>query len=80
MLADIYGVRLVWVMYGTAYLGHQVGAMLSSWLGGWGFEHFGTHWVAFGMSGVLLIIAAFVSLRLPLKGFTLMAPAVYARN
>ncbi len=80
MLADIYGVRLVGVMYGTAYLGHQVGAMLSSWLGGWGFEHFGTHWVAFGMSGVLLIIAAFVSLRLPLKGFTLMAPAVYARN
>ncbi|HBZ08171.1 MULTISPECIES: MFS transporter [Massilia] len=80
MLADIYGVRLVGVMYGTAYLGHQVGAMLSSWLGGWGYEHFGTHWVAFGMSGVLLVIAAFVSLRLPLKGFTLMAPAVYARN
>ncbi|MEW6371905.1 MAG: MFS transporter [Pseudomonadota bacterium] len=76
MLADIYGVRLVGVMYGTAYLGHQVGAMLSSWLGGWGFEHFGTHWVAFGMSGVLLVIAALVSLRLPLKGFTLMAPAV----
>ena len=80
MLADIYGVRLVGVMYGTAYLGHQVGAMLSSWLGGWGFEHFGTHWVAFGMSGVLLVIAAFVSLRLPLKGFTLMAPAIYPRN
>ena len=78
MLADIYGVRLVGVMYGTAYLGHQVGAMLSSWLGGWGFEHFGTHWVAFGMSGVLLVIAAFVSLRLPLKGFTLMAAPVPA--
>lgn len=75
MLADIYGVRLVGVMYGTAYLGHQVGAMLSSWLGGWGFEHFGTHWVAFGMSGVLLVIAAVVSMQLPLKGFTLMAPA-----
>jgi MFS family permease len=76
MLDDIYGVRLVCVMYGTAYLGHQVGAMLSSWLGGWGFEHFGTHWVAFGSSGVLLVIAAFVSLRLPLKGFTLMAAPV----
>lgn len=74
MLADIYGVRLVGVMYGTAYLGHQVGAMLSSWLGGWAFDRFGTHWVAFGMSGVLLVIAAAVSMRLPLKGFTLMAP------
>ncbi|MGY8524430.1 MFS transporter [Paracidovorax citrulli] len=79
VLADIYGVRLVGVMYGTAYLGHQIGAMLSSWLGGWGFEQFGTHWVAFGSSGVLLLIAAAVSLQLPLKGFTLMAPAVPAR-
>ena len=71
ILADVYGVRLVGVMYGTAYLGHQVGAMISSWLGGWGFEHFGTHWLAFGSSGGLLLIAAVVSLRLPLKGFTL---------
>jgi MFS family permease len=74
MLADIYGVRLIGVMYGTAYLGHQVGAMLSSWLGGWAFERFGTHWVAFGSSGVLLLLAAAVCVRLPLKGFTLMAP------
>lgn len=72
MLADIYGVRLVGVMYGTAYLGHQVGAMLSSWLGGWGFEQYGTHWVAFGSSGVLLLIASIASLRLPLKASILM--------
>lgn len=71
ILADVYGVRLVGVMYGTAYLGHQVGAMISSWLGGWGFEHFGTHWVAFGSSGGLLLFASAVSLKLPLKGFTL---------
>jgi len=79
MLADIYGVRLVGVMYGTAYLGHQVGAMLSSWLGGWAFDRFGTHWVAFGTSGVLLVIAALVSMQLPLKGYTLMAPAAPAK-
>lgn len=79
ILADIYGVRLVGVMYGTAYMGHQVGAMISSWLGGWGYEHFGTHWVAFGSSGVLLLIAAAISLRLPLKDFTLMVPATTAR-
>ncbi|MFC5481177.1 MFS transporter [Massilia suwonensis] len=75
MLADIYGVRLVGVMYGTAYLGHQVGAMLSSWLGGWGFEHFGTHWVAFGSAGVLLLAASAVSMQLPLRGSALMRPA-----
>ncbi|MGZ5181094.1 MAG: MFS transporter [Ramlibacter sp.] len=73
ILADVYGVRLVGVLYGMAYLGHQIGGMLSSWLGGWGFEHYGTHWVAFGAAGVLLMAAAVVALRLPRKGFALMA-------
>ncbi|MBG9388079.1 MFS transporter [Caenimonas aquaedulcis] len=73
ILADVYGVRLVGVLYGTAYVGHQLGGMLSSWLGGWGFEHFGTHWVAFGAAGALLMAAAVVALQLPRRGFTLMA-------
>ena len=73
ILADIYGVRLVGVLYGTAYVGHQLGGMLSSWLGGWGYEHFHTHWVAFGASGALLLTAGVVALQLPRKGFTLMA-------
>lgn len=71
ILADVYGIRLVGILYGWAYLCHQLGATLSSWLGGWGYEAFGTHWVAFGMSGVLLIAAAAVSYRLPKKGFSL---------
>jgi MFS family permease len=75
ILADVYGVRLVGMLYGMAYLGHQLGGTLSSWLGGWGYEHFGTHWVAFGASGALLITAAVVALQLPRRGFTLMAPA-----
>lgn len=73
ILADIYGVRLVGVLYGCAYLGHQVGAMISSWLGGWGYETFGTHWVAFGSAGALLLAAALIALRLPAQGYTLMA-------
>jgi MFS family permease len=74
ILSDVYGVRLVGVLYGMAYLGHQIGATISSWLGGWAYEHFGTHWIAFGASGALLITAGLVSLQLPRKGFTLMAP------
>jgi MFS family permease len=73
ILADIYGVRLVGVLYGMAYIGHQLGGTLSSWLGGWAYERYGTHWIAFGTSGVLLIAAGFVALQLPRKGFTLMA-------
>jgi MFS family permease len=78
ILADVYGVRLVGVLYGLGYLGHQIGGTLSSWLGGWGYETIGTHWLAFGSAGVLLFVAAWLSLRLPLKGHTLMkqvAPA-----
>jgi MFS family permease len=78
ILADVYGVRLVGVLYGMAYVGHQVGGTLSAWLGGWGYERFGTHWVAFGAAGVLLIAAGFVALGLPRKGFTLMAQPVGA--
>lgn len=71
ILADVYGVRLVGMLYGWSYLGHQIGAMISSWLGGWGYERFGTHWVAFGASGLLLLAAAALSLRLPSRGFSL---------
>ena len=80
ILGDVYGVRLVGILYGCAYLAHQIGATVSSWLGGWGYEKFGSHWVAFGTAGALLLVAAAVSLRLPLKGFTLMAPALAANR
>ena len=71
ILADVYGIRLVGLLYGWAYLSHQIGAMISSWLGGWGYEVFGSHWIAFGLSGILLVVAAGVSYRLPKKGFSL---------
>ncbi len=67
ILADLYGVRLVGMLYGWTYLSHQVGAMISSWLGGWAYEAYGTHWVAFGSAGILLILAAALSLTLPTK-------------
>jgi MFS family permease len=78
ILADVYGVRLVGVLYGLAYLGHQFGGMLSAWLGGWGYETFGTHWIAFGSSGVLLLGAALVSMQLPRSGLRVMAPPLAA--
>lgn len=68
ILADIYGVRLVGLLYGWTYLGHQIGGMISTWLGGWAYETFGTHWIAFGSTGVLLFIAGWISIRLPLPG------------
>ena len=75
ILADLYGVRLVGILYGWAYLSHQIGATISSWLGGWGYEVFGTHWIAFGLSAALLFGAAAISLRLPQMGYAQPASA-----
>ncbi len=73
ILADVYGVRLVGVLYGTSYVGHQVGGMISSWLGGWGYETFGTHWLAFGSAAFFLFVAGGVALILPRQGYCLPA-------
>ncbi|QQK76419.1 MFS transporter [Salicibibacter cibarius] len=64
ILSDVYGVRLVGLLYGWTYFGHQIGAMLSSWLGGWGYDTYGTHLVSFGVTGILLVAASIVSLYL----------------
>ena len=64
ILADVYGVKKVGMLYGWAYLGHQVGAMISAWLGGWGYEVHHTHWVAFGAAALLLFAATAVSWRI----------------
>ena len=65
ILGDLYGTKIVGIIYGWAYFGHQIGAALGSFVGGWGVEQYGTHLVAFGLSFLLLLIAAFVSLYLP---------------
>lgn len=80
ILADVYGTRLVGVLYGWAYVSHQIGGTLSSWLGGWAYETFHTHLVAFGAAGVLLFAAAAVSLQLPRRGMAITGrPAMMAR-
>lgn len=74
ILADAYGVRLVGVLYGWTYLGHQVGATISSLMGGWAFDTFGTHWVSFGSASALLVAAAVVSMSLPVRHTRPVAP------
>ena len=65
MLADIYGVKLVGLLYGFAFIGHQIGGTLSVWLGGFAYEAYGTHYIAFWMAGAFLLIGAFASYLLP---------------
>lgn len=65
IMADIYGVRLISVLYGIAYLCQQLAGMLAAWLGGWGFEMLGTHWIAFGGSVAILFVGGVAALALP---------------
>lgn len=75
IMADLYGVRLVGILYGWAYLAHQVAGMISSWLGGWAYERFHTHWIAFGSTGVILLAAAMIAFTLPKRVVPAIAPA-----
>jgi MFS family permease len=67
ILGDLYGIRLLGFLNGWAYFGHQIGGAIGSFLGGWGYETFGTHTIAFGSAALLALIAAIASYFLPRK-------------
>ncbi|PEC49167.1 MFS transporter [Bacillus sp. AFS077874] len=65
ILGDIYGVRWMGILYGWAYFIHQIGGAIGSFLGGWSYEHFGTHLVSYSITTLLLLLASVVSLQIP---------------
>lgn len=69
ILTDVYGVRLVGILYGSAFFFHQIGATISTMLGGWAYERFETHLISFGSAGILLFVAAIVSFSLHVSPF-----------
>jgi MFS family permease len=67
ILGEHFGVRLLGMLYGWAYLGHQIGGAISSFLGGWGYEVFGTHVFSFGLAAFILMSAGIISYLIPDK-------------
>jgi MFS family permease len=66
ILSDLYGVRLLGILNGLAYfVGHQIGAAIGSFLGGWGYEVFGSHLFSFSAAGILALLASLASITLP---------------
>ena len=65
ILSDLYGVKLLGLLYGWAYFGHQIGGAIGTFLGGWGYETLGTHFFAFGLTTLILVIASAISYLLP---------------
>src|SRR5690625_2358563 len=65
ILSELYGVKLVGILYGLTFFVHQIGATMSTLLGGWAYETYGTHFISFGAAGLFLFIASIASLRIP---------------
>lgn len=74
ILSDLFGVKLLGLLYGWAYFGHQIGGAIGSFLGGWGYETLGTHFFAFGLTTVILLIASGISYLLP-EQMTILHPS-----
>ncbi|WP_257348216.1 MFS transporter [Pseudalkalibacillus decolorationis] len=65
IMSDLYGVRLLGILNGWAFFGHQIGGAIGSFIGGWGYETFGTHVLAFGTAAFISLIASGASYYLP---------------
>jgi MFS family permease len=65
LAADLYGRVSIGTIFGWIYFVHQVGAAVGAYLGGAAYDWLGTHVVAFGVSAVVLVIAALLSYQIP---------------
>jgi predicted MFS family arabinose efflux permease len=68
LVADNFGRRNVGLVYGWVFCAHQIGAAMSSALGGAIRQQFGAYGFAFAISGVLAIIAGIVALQIARPG------------
>ncbi|HQY25780.1 MAG TPA: MFS transporter [Thermoflexales bacterium] len=64
LVADNFGRKNVGLVYGWVFCAHQLGAALSSALGGAIREQFGAYGFAFAVTGVMAIVAGVVALRI----------------
>lgn len=71
LVADIFGPRHVGMLFGVAFLGHQIGSFLGAWMGGALFDLTASYSIMWALSVALALIAAAVHLPIndrPLEG------------
>lgn len=73
LVAQIFGLKFIGMLYGIVFLGHQIGGFLGAWLGGRIFDRSGSYdeawWLAIGLSVAAALLA------IPVREATLARPA-----
>lgn len=62
IVAQMFGVQYLSMLFGIVYLGHQVGAFLGGWLGGYAFDASGSYVSVWVVAAALSLVAALVNL------------------
>lgn len=62
LVAQIFGVRYLSMLFGIVYLGHQIGAFLGGWVGGYVYDSTGSYLPVWSMAVGLSVIAAIMNL------------------
>jgi len=73
LVAQIFGVRFIGMLYGVVFLGHQIGGFLGAWLGGRIFDQSGSYDPAWWLAIALSVAAA--ALAVPVREQALLRPA-----
>jgi MFS family permease len=60
LVAAMFGVRNMAMLFGVVFFSHQVGAFIGVWLGGWLFDHTGSYDLVWWISIALGLFAALV--------------------
>lgn len=58
IVAQVFGVQYLSMLFGIVYLGHQIGAFLGGWLGGYVFDGTGSYRMVWVMAIALSFVAA----------------------
>jgi MFS family permease len=58
LIARLFGAHHLGILFGTAFLSHQIGSFLGAMGGGWAFDATGSYGLVWGMAGALGLAAA----------------------
>lgn len=62
LVAQIFGTRYLSTLFGVVFLGHQLGAFLGAWLGGFVFDHTGSYDAVWIVACALSVMATLIHL------------------